>query len=824
MQYITISNWRNMAIICRICCLLAVFFYAISPVSAQLLYGTVTDAVEKQPLPFATVKIAGGSEGLITDMDGNFTLQRTPDIQQIEVSYLGYQSRIITLLPGSDSLHVLMQPSGKELEAYIFKPPYDKIRRIINLAIANRKQHNPEQYDRYRCHIYYKMIADIRLPDSSLQQIEADTSRENQLMYNFLTGQHLLMSETYSIRTWQKPQQLQEDVVATRLSGFKKSIFTSLITDVLPFHAYSDYLTLNGKDYHNPISKGFGSRYVFNLTDELIREKDTLWQLSFRPANKQIPQLSGSVYISSANYAIAYLLAEAVDRHLKRQVKIEHAYTITGGKWFPKELNYIIDWQQEVSSSDSGKTEKVYFSLVMNGRSKIDSVSWNEGEKKFRFDKARPVRLLPGADEQSGTKWEQLRPIALNLREQRTYQFNDSIMEAIRFSRFIPYIDKLTEGKIPVGAFDFDLKRLYSFNRYERSRLGIGVQTNERLIPWLSVGGWAGYGFGDKAWKYGGFMEITPNAPSNDFMIRLAWDNDIRDPGRISLHREIDRSYLRMFLMNRVDAVESLSLSVSGRLGYWEALISGSREDIRPMYPYALLSTSVNGNHFKATEASLQLRYAFAERRAPMFGRYYNTGTKYPVWYGKVAAGTISGQTGQADYLQALTAVSWRKHLNRIGHERFLILAGKSWSTSPLPVSKLFAGNGFRFDQVSLYAFGGMLTMYPYEYYSDQFVQASWRHDFDWKFYTTAYSAPFLSIGHNMLWGTLDNPAAHHFVPFSIPAAGYHETGIMLNSLLRIDYMKLYYISVHIGYYYHWAPVVDFARHGRMVYGLGFEL
>ena len=67
---------------------------------------------------------------------------------------------------------------------------------------------------------------------------------------------------------------------------------------------------------------------------------------------------------------------------------------------------------------------------------------------------------------------------------------------------------KIPEGKIPVNIVDVDLLRLFSYNQYENVRLGAGLQTNEKFIKWLSLGGWAGYGFGDKQWKYGGFAEI----------------------------------------------------------------------------------------------------------------------------------------------------------------------------------------------------------------------------------------------------------------------------------------------------------------------------
>jgi hypothetical protein len=187
--------------------------------------------------------------------------------------------------------------------------------------------------------------------------------------------------------------------------------------------------------------------------------------------------------------------------------------------------------------------------------------------------------------------------------------------------------------------------------------------------------------------------------------------------------------------------------------------------------------------------------------------------------YGRLESGNLIN-----NYFQGLAAISWQKHLNRIGNERFLVKAGKSWSDQPLPLSKLFAGNGYRLDKYALYAFGGLLTMYPYDFYSDLFVCAHWRHDFDWKLFRSSYSAPSISLGYNMLWGTMEHPEVHLFVPFRVPDEAYHESGVMINDIIRTTYLNLYYVSLHLGYFYHWAPAADISENGRVVLGFGLAL
>ena len=577
------------------------------------------------------------------------------------------------------------------------------------------------------------------------------------------------------------------------------------------------------------MSRGYEQHYRFNLVDEILQGADTVWILSFSPRRHNANELKGTVYINSDGYAISQIIAVAKDTMLKMDVRIEQQYEqvpVVGNmtRWFPKHLNYIIDFAQQTSRSQ--------VTYHMKGYSRIDSVRWNE-DPDFRFDKTHTVKLNKNADELDDTAWQTIRPGALDKKEKLTYKVIDSLGEKIHLDRTMSYLSKLPEGKIPIGILDFDLKRLFNFNDYEGVRLGLGIQTNEHLIKWLSLGGWAGYGFNDKQWKYGGFAEFYADR-NREFVFRAGYTNDIDDPGRIKINADLDKNYLNAYLLQRVDETKTVSLSVKKKIGYWTVELTGRQQQITPKYDYGLLYNDSSYKAFTATEASLAFRYAYAERTAPFFGSYYSLGSKYPIWYGKVTMGNLSaGPAMQLPYTQALTGVLWHKHINRLGFEHILIEAGKSWSNSALPLSKLFAGNGYNYDANSawsFYTFGGLMTMLPYQYYTDQFASVIFRHDFDWKLYkieipgTKFSSAPNICLQYNVLYGTLARPEAQQYVSFAVPSNGYHEAGLQLNNLVRVIYANLYYLTINVGYFYHIIPVFNTTNNSRAVVGLGFEL
>lgn len=779
----------------------------------------VIDSLTQDGIPFATVRFGETPNGTIADLNGAFDLRGATGIKYIEISATGYRPRQISL-PVKKGI-VYLAPAANTLGEVTVRPPIEKIRRILNNAIAKRTENDPDGYDAYQCHVYFKMAVDKLLPDSVLRNPEA-AQRKNAA---FFTDQHLLLTETYSIRSWRKPQQLQEDVLATRISGLKHSVFTSLVTDVLPFHAYNNYIKLNEKDYHNPISKGFEQNYRFNLSDEIQDGADTIWVLTFRPRRNSGNLLSGTVYIHSDGYAISQIIAQATDSALQQTLRIEQQYRkvhfANGNRWFPAQLNYIINMGM--------KSETDPYTLRLKGNSQIDSVTWNL-PTGFSFDKQHTTRILPGADAAGDTVLKPLRPQALTAKENKTYRVIDSIGTLAKADRITQTLRHATEGKLSLGIFDIDIARILLINKYENVRLGLGLQTNDKLIKWLSLGAWGGYGFKDKQWKYGGFAEVYANK-YRDFVLRAEYADDITDPGRVRLHRSLDKGYLRALLLQRADHVKTYRFSIRKKIAYWHAELSAQQQDIQPLYAYALRLNGIDHTQFTAQEASLNLRYAYAERTAPFFGTYYSLGSRYPVLYGKFTAGQLSTGNIQQQYMQAVSALTWQKHINRLGNEQFLVQAAKTWSNNALPISKLFAGNGFRYNDkmgLSLYAFGGLMSIYPYDYYSDAFVQFIYRHDFDWKLYKLANarspisSAPNIALQYGLLYGEMSKRDAHQYMAFNVPNNGYHEAGIMLNNLLRMR-SNTYYFCFNLGYFSGIDADLDVTKNGKLVLGASTE-
>ena len=85
---------RMLAIICGL--LLSVSAFA-QQITVQ---GNVKDATG-EPIIGATVRVAGESGGVVTDLDGNFSISAKQGAT-LQISYLGYQTKEVAAQPNLD--------------------------------------------------------------------------------------------------------------------------------------------------------------------------------------------------------------------------------------------------------------------------------------------------------------------------------------------------------------------------------------------------------------------------------------------------------------------------------------------------------------------------------------------------------------------------------------------------------------------------------------------------------------------------------------------------------------------------------------------------
>jgi TonB-linked SusC/RagA family outer membrane protein len=113
----TLRLTRSAALCLMLCCmLLAAQGWAQG--TARVVRGTVTAADSPDPLPGVAIVLVGTSTGVVTDLDGAYSLEVPSDNAVLEFSYMGYQSQRQTV-GNRTVIDVVLQVSEEQLQEVV---------------------------------------------------------------------------------------------------------------------------------------------------------------------------------------------------------------------------------------------------------------------------------------------------------------------------------------------------------------------------------------------------------------------------------------------------------------------------------------------------------------------------------------------------------------------------------------------------------------------------------------------------------------------------------------------------------------------------------
>ncbi len=796
--------------------LLTIFF----PSTAQYtISGKVLDGSGKQALAFVNIAIISTQQTTSSDIDGKFFLSSSEPIVGILFSYVGYDSYKYTLGDEKDII-VKMQKKTVDLSAVTITPGENPAHRIIKLASKNRDKNNPDMIRSYECNTYSKMYWDLVYNNDEVKD-KKDSLKSDSLKSKlriFSENTHLLMMESVTERKFLYPKNLNETVVATKVSGFKDPSFSSSATDMQPFSFYDDCFRILGKDFLNPITSGSTTKYFFAIEDTLFQGKDSVYIISFRPRKgKNFEALEGVLYINTNGYAIQNVIASPFEKGLV-EVKIQQQYKFIDDKqWFPEQLNYELHYK---------KYPTKFMGMKLVGKSYISDVKLNTDLKKKDFG-IETVLLEKDAGNKSDKYWQSQRIDTLDERERKTYRVIDSIGKKEHFDRIQNVFEGLTTLQIPISFISVDLNRIFGFNDYEVIRGGLGLHTNDKLTKWINVGGDIAYGYSDSITKYGFDAKVYIKKRSKDFYIKALYSKDIAEPGR-SQYFYTKYNFNRNQLTFRMDYVEQMELSMNFRtFKYLTANLAYNKSFRIPKYNYIFLpnredptETSIG---FRSTEIRLKGRYAYKEKLIQSFGQLLSDGTNFPVVYFAYTKGLKMNST-EAKYNYDKVSLGIEKSflIKNLGRSKLLFEGG--YLNGNVPYSFLYNGNGSYSKGGFLYVENTFQTMGLYEFLSDRYVNLFFSHNFGSLLFKRPKFQPQFVIFSNAGIGNLNHPEQHSNLGFKTMEKGFFESGLLINNVVRVNYYNIVYLGFGGGAFMRYGPYADAKAENNLAYKLSLLL
>ena len=804
----------------------------LSIAQSPVISGTIYDAVTKAPLAFVSVTLKGTTTGTVSDIDGHFSFNKLPADAILLVSYIGYKTREYRTLKPTDAVSIFIEPADGQLESVVISTNENPAHRIIKLLQRNKKNNDPEQQPSFTYNAY--TIAALATGDRFWNMNRSDSSKQKNTVPQMqqmdkqmdklvktskdtsgnslgsklgkrFKENYLMLTESYTQRIYKFPGQTKETVLATKFSGLKNATFGVTTSDFQPFGFYKDYLVMNNVSFVSPVIEGSINMYKFRLKERIPHEKDTTYIISFEPrAGKNFKGLKGLLYVNSDGYAIENIIVAPFDeKGMIFTFRLQQKYERVKGKWFPAQLNSTL-------SQKDLRTDSVL--LFWDCRSYITNIDFTKTFTKADFSDVK-LEYQPQAGKRADSTWRRMRTDSLNDKGKITYETYE--MLPAKYKNTIEKVNKafqiLSVEGIPLGKVDIPFKYIISgINKYESFRIGAGLQTNPLFSKWLSVGGFAGYGLRDKAFKYGSNVQLNLHQRTNT-TLRFDYSRDITEPGNVDYFVRngsvFSNQSLRNFQRSRFDSIEQFKINFSIKIrpaiqtDIW--LMNESRNPAA--YEYEFVNDGANFRSFNNTELGIGFRLTKGESFTRMGRAKLRSKPATTELLLQVSKGLKNVFNGDLDYTKVALRFNHSFQFKKLGKTSFRLEAGQVWGD--VPYSYLFNARATKAGKLSLYVPDHFQTVGLYEFVASSTANLFMEHNFGNLLFkpNNISFRPEIFVVQNISYGTLRNAASHKLLVYKVPEKGLFESGLMIKNIYRRSLFSFAYIGIGGGVFYRYG-------------------
>jgi len=489
-------------------------------------------------------------------------------------------------------------------------------------------------------------------------------------------------------------------------------------------------------------------------------------------------------------------------------IKIQQRYErFNDNTWFPVELNtdlIIALPNTDVKDKKSGNIYKV--EILGVGKSYLKDIEINPEISSKNFSHVE-ASFDPKSGERNSKYWNLYRKDSLTAQELKTYRVIDSLGRAANLDRRMKVLTSLMTGRIPIGFLNLNFNQMFGYNQYEGYRLGLGLETNQKVSRVIKIGGYYAYGFKDEANKYGVFSELTLNK-KYETTISYSYCNDVRESGIYNFGGEASlfsgSDFYRMITIKKMDGIEEHK----GGFGFrflksfkLNLSLASQKYNLFSEYYYKSSNLSDTLTKFNQTEFGASLRFALGEKFMETPQGIMPLNTDFPVIYLNYIKGlTLMDGDFVYDKVEVRIDKSYRWRV--LGKTSISVDAGQVFGKVPLSLMYFGRANYMEISVESTHCFGAMRMN---EFVSDRFVNIFLKHDFGkslWRNRSGKWQPEF-AIAQNISYGDISsNDKQVVPIGFSIkaPTKGYYETGLIINKLIPDGLM-----AIGFGVYYRYG-------------------
>jgi hypothetical protein len=403
---------------------------------AQRVSGLVTDTSGNE-IPFATIHVKESNVSTTANNLGKYSLQLPKGTYTIICQHVGFQRQQQTISVQDEPIVVNFQLQLQQLTLaeVIVKRGEDPAYEIIRQTIKKRPFYNDE-LQKFTVQVYTKGQLKLRdFPDKFFGQKvdfeDGDTSKNKMI----------LLTETISRYSVQKPGKSKVEVVASKVSG-QSDGFGLSAPQMISFYQNNIAVgrSLNARGFISPIADNALNFYYYKYEGAFFEEGRQISRIRVTPKRKYEPVFSGYLNIVEDDWRIHSLqlqLTKESAMELMDTLRIQQLYFPAGNVWVLK--NQVLFPAIKIFGFDAhGSFVNIYSDYDLNP----------EFGKDF-FGNTVMI-YTDSSNKKDIDFWESSRPILLQQEELDDYKKKDSIEQLRKDPRYLDSLDRVN-NKISIS-------------------------------------------------------------------------------------------------------------------------------------------------------------------------------------------------------------------------------------------------------------------------------------------------------------------------------------------------------------------------------------
>lgn len=727
-------------------------FFSTLVLAQTKVSGEIKDAFG-EPVAFANVIFKDSNEGTITNEEGRFYLESDENYSTVAFSFVGYQTKEITLAQRSTyKLVVVLEEEASSLDEVVVysgkqskknNPAIDILRKIWE----NRRENGVKKFKQYTYDKYEKLEFDINTIDSNLIKSKVFKGMEfifDQTDTSNITGNTYLpifINEAFSKVYGDNELNEEKEVLeGNKNSGFdNNNTLIAYLKDLYSeYDVYDNYLKFFDKAFTSPLSRTGIDVYNYVLLDSAYRDNKWCYNIVYYPRRKNELTFKGDFWVNDSTWAIKEINLQAsksANLNWVREVYIEQEFDVLNDSIFLITRDYFMSdfsfRKKEEAQGIYGKRTTLYNDYEFD----------IPKDKKFYSGQVDPYQFE--VYNRPDDFWEERRLENLSKDEKGVYKMLDTLKTVRRFKTLYNVGSVLASGYYEVDNFDVGpVFSIFGFNEAEGLRIRLGGRTYFSQNDRWRLEGFGAYGFKDDRFKYGISGKYLLDRKSR-LIVFGGNRRDVEQTGA-SLTNSTDvlgRSLASSSLVSvgANDRLTRINLSTFGLevepSKNFNIRLTGSYRTLKSAtetfkIDYKVFEDGVDTGEIKdeIKQSEIELSFSYTpSRKTSGYGverTVINTG-EFPTFFLGYTKGLKGIMNGDFDYerLQALYVQPW--NIGGIGRLYSTVEVGKTFGEVPLSLLNPIPGNQTYFS-----VYNSFSQLDYYEFVSDTYASVHLLHNF----------------------------------------------------------------------------------------------